>query len=106
MVDVIFNLNPDIIIQAKINEPFQSVIDKFIQKTSIALNSVYFFANGKQINPQQTVESHICDLNKKNKTISVYVYFYDKDDKDKEQVIIQSKDIICPECKEPCRYTI
>ena len=107
MVDVVFDLNQTITtIQAKLDEPFQEVIDKFIQKTSIESNSVYFIANGKPINPQQTVESQMSNLNKQNKKLIVLVNSIDKNDQDKEKVIIQSKDIICPECKEPCRFTI
>ena len=107
MVDVVFDLNQAItVIQAKLDDPFQVVIDKFIQKTLIDPNSVYYIANAKPIDPQQTVENQMSDLNKQNKKITILVNSIDKDDQDKEQVIIQSKDIICPECKEPCRYTI
>ena len=107
MVDVVFDLNQAItVIQAKLDEPFQVVIDKFIQKTLIEPNSVYFIANAKPINPQQTVESQMSDLNKQNNKLIVLVNSIDKDEQDKEKVIIQSKDIICPDCKEPCRYTI
>ena len=107
MVDVVFDLNQAItVIQAKLDEPFQVVIDKFIQKTLIDPNSVYYIANAKPIDPQQTVENQMSDLNKQNKKLTILVNSIDKDDQDKEQVIIQSKDIICPECKEPCRYTI
>ena len=107
MVDVVFDLNQAItIIQSKLDESFQVVIDKFIQKTLIVPNSVYYIANAKPINPQQTVESQMNNLNKQNKKIIVLVNSIDKDDQDKEKVIIQSKDFICPKCKEPCRYTI
>ena len=53
MVDVVFDMNQAItVIQAKLDEPFQDVIDKFIQKTLIEPNSVYFIANAKPIDPQ------------------------------------------------------
>ena len=107
MVEVEFDLNQAItVIQAKLDEPFQVVIDKFIQKTLIEPNSVYFIANAKPIEPQLTVESQMSDLNKQNKKLIVLVNSINKDGQDKEKVIIQSKDIICPDCKEPCRYTI
>ena len=51
MIDVIFDLNQDFtVIQAKLDDPFQVVIDKFIQKTLIDPNSVYFMVNAKPIN--------------------------------------------------------
>ena len=107
MVDVVFDLNQAItVIQAKLDEPFQVVIDKFIQKTLIDPNSVYYIANAKPINPQQTVENQMSDLNKQNKKLIILVNSIDKDDQDKEKIIIQSKDIICPNCKEPCRYKL
>ena len=107
MVEVVFDLNQAItIIQANLDEPFQGVIDKFIQKTLIKPNSVYFIANAKPVDPQQTVESQMSELNKQNKKLSILVNSIEGNEQDNEQVIIQSKDIICPECKEPCRYTI
>ena len=43
--------------------------------------------------------------NKENKKMKIVVTPSDEDDKEKGQVIIKSKDIICPQCKEPCRIT-
>ena len=107
MVDVAFDLNQEIIvIQSKLDEPFQIVIEKFIQKTLINPDSAYFIANEKTIHYQQTIESYMNDLDKKNKKIIVSVNFFEQTEQDKDQIITQSKDIICPKCKESCRYTI
>ena len=40
---------------------------------------------------------------KQNKKMQVLVDQIEENDKDKDQVIIKSKEIICPNCKEPCR---
>ena len=62
-VDVEFNLNQKIImIQARLDEPFQFVINQYIQKAQIEPNSVYFITNSKQIEPKQTVEHHMSDI--------------------------------------------
>ena len=103
MVEIDFNLNQRIItIQAKLDEPFQNIIDKFLQKASLQPGSVYFLANGNHIsNPQNNVESLMSDLNKSNKKMQVLVIMAENSNQD--NVITKSKDIICPECKEPCR---
>ena len=43
------------------------------------------------------------NLNKENKKMKIIVTMTDNNEKNKEQVITKSKDIICPQCKEPCR---
>ena len=80
MVDVVFDLNQAItVIQAKLDDPFQVVIDKFIQKTLIDPNSVYFMVNAKPINLQQTRESQMNNLNKQIKKLTILVNSIDID---------------------------
>ena len=105
MVDIEFNYNQSItLIQARLDEPFQDAINRYIQKSLLDPSSVYFFANA-QINPANTVESQMNDLDKSNKKMFVQVHLLERDDQDKGQVVTNSKDIICPTCKEPCRIT-
>ena len=108
MVEIEFDYNQRItVIQAKLDEPFQNLINKFFQKSLLQPGSVYFLANGKHIdNPQNKVESFMSDLNKQNKKMPVLVKEIEENEKDKAQVTIKSKDIICPKCKEPCRIKI
>ena len=108
MVNVEFNLNQNIeIIEARLDSPFQYIIEQFVQKASIEPNSVYFIANSKQIEPHKTVENYMNDIDKQNNKITVFVNSVNTEEcKNKEQDIIHSKDIICPKCKEPCRFTI
>jgi len=106
MVEIEFNFNQLITnIQAKLDDPFQDVIDKYMQKSLLQSGSVSFLANGKVINPNQSVESHMSNLNKENKKMKIIVTMIENVDPNKEQVIAKSKDIICPQCKEPCRIT-
>ena len=107
MVEIEFNFNQAItIIQAKLDDPFQDVINKFMQKSLLEPGSVNFLANGKVINPNESVESHMSNLNKQNKKMKIFVTMVVNDDQNKGQVIVKSKDIICPQCQEPCRITI
>ena len=107
MVEVVFDLNQTVtVIQARPDEPFQDVVNKFIQKTSIDPNSIYYIANAQPVDLESTVEKQMNQNNKQNKKLSVLVNSLEQNDEFKEEVIVQSKDIICPECKEPCRYTI
>ena len=106
MVEIEFNFNQAITnIQAKLDDPFQDVINSFMQKSLLQQGSVNFLANGKVINPNESVESHMSNLNKENKKMKIIVTMMENDDQNKEQVIAKSKDIICPTCKEPCRIT-
>ena len=104
MVEIEFNYNQRITnIQSKLNEPFQNVINKYNQKSLLEPNSVCFLLNGKPINPNESVESHMSHLDKENKKMKILVTMIEKDDEDKVPAITKSKDIICPKCKEPCR---
>ena len=107
MVEIIFNYNQKpVSIQSKLEDLFQSSIDKFIQKILIDPKSVCYTANGGLINPEKTIESQMSEAEKVIKQISVLVNNIEDDEQDNQPVIVQSKEIICPECKEPCIFTI
>ena len=104
MVEIEFNFNQAITnIQAKLDDPFKDVINKFMQKSLLEPGSVNFLVNGKVINPNESVESHMSNFNKENKKMKIIVTMAVNDNSNKEQVIAKSKDIICQNCKEPCR---
>ena len=109
-VEAIFHYKETkMIIQAKLGDSFQTVLDKFIQKSSIPADSVHYEANGKPIEPQKTVKSYIKGSNEQGKKIEIHILVHDVIDIDKENktpVIIQSKNIICPKCKELCLFKI
>ena len=106
MIEVEFDYNQNVtVIQAKLDVPFQDIINKYLQKSLLDSNSVYFLANGKQINPEQTVGSQMNELNKKNKKMKVLVQVIEGGNT-YVQVVSQSKNVICPRCKEPCRINL
>ena len=80
MVEIEFDLNQEIIVvQAKLNDIFQVAIDSYIKKSLLDPNSIYFLANGRQINPNETIESQMSNINKTNKRMKVLVQFLKKD---------------------------
>ena len=107
MVEIIFNYNQRLVtIQSKLEDLFQSSIDKFIQKVLINPKSIYYTANDGLMNPEKTIGSQISEAEKNVKKISVLVNNIEDDEQDYQPVIVQSKEIICPTCKEPCIFTI
>ena len=87
MVEIEFNFNQAITnIQAKLDDPFQNVINKFMQKSLLKPGSVNFLANGKVINPNESVENHMSNLNKESKKMKIIVTTVEKVDRNKEQV--------------------
>ena len=102
MIQIEFDYNQQItVIQAKLDEPFKVAIDKYLLKVLLDPNNVFFIANGRQINPEDKIENQISQSNKENKKLKILVQLIER-----TTIIEQfakSKDIICPECKEPCR---
>ena len=60
------------VIQAHLTDTFQDVINKYTQKALLDPKSLCFLANGKVIDPEKTVESHMNQLNKENKKWKYY----------------------------------
>ena len=105
MIEIEFDYRQQIIvIQAKLDELFKDVINKYLQKTLMDSAKVFFIANGKPINPEEKVENQISSMNKQNKKLKVLVQLIEKETTVQE--FIKSKDIICPECHESCQIKI
>ena len=102
MIEIEFNYNQQItIIQSTFDEPFKNVIDKYLQKTQLDPNNVFFIANGQPINPEEKVEKQINKMNKEFKSLKILVQLEESPKVIEE--FEKSKDIICPECFEPCQ---
>ena len=56
MVEIEFNFNQAITIQAKLDDQFKDVINKFMQKSLLEPGSVNFLVNGKVINQNESVK--------------------------------------------------
>ena len=102
MIEIEFEYNQQItVIQAKTDDFFKDVINKFLQKSKFSPNETFYIANGKPINAEDTVENQISPMNKENKKMKVLVQLIEGTTVPLE--FVKSKDIICPQCFEPCR---
>mgnify|MGYP006916135211 CR=1 FL=1 len=102
MIEVGFDCNQQITkVQGNLDDPFKISINKFLQKSSLEPDNVFFIVNGKPINFEEKIEKQISKMNKENKKCKVLVQLLES------TPIIpkyeKSKDIICPKCYEPCR---
>ena len=56
------------------------------------------------MNPNETIGNQMNEKEKKDKRIIIQAFILEKENKD--EIIIKSKDVICSQCKEPCRIKI
>ena len=104
MIQIQFEFNQQLTtIQSKLDEKFQIIKDKYIQKSLLNPNQVIFLVKGKKINPEEKVENQMDSMDKQNKNLKVLVQLIEEDENSNTQVTIKSKEIICPICYEPCR---
>ena len=102
MVEVQFELDQiKTTINGKLEEPFQNIINRYLNKTLQEPGSLYFISKGKPMNANESIGNQMNEQEKKDKRIIIYVMLIEKENKN--DIIIKSKDIICNECKEPCR---
>ena len=109
MIKIEFNYKTKItIIQANLEDKFKNIINKYIQEYSLESKSIYFLVNGKQINPEQTIENYMNNFDKENNILKVFVE--KKNTQNNKEIFLtkknESKRIICPACNELCRIII
>ena len=75
MVEIIFNYNQiNTTILANLEDSFNSVIEKFINKTQLDINSINFISNGNIISKNEKIKNILNDsekINKKKDYISI-----------------------------------
>ena len=107
--EVIYQIDQQIInIQCLNNEKMEEINRKFCQKVGEEANNLIFLHDGKQLSPDLTFDEESNNEDKNLNKMNVIVY--------KRNTIIQrnnnniesikSKEIICPFCKENCRFSI
>lgn len=96
MINIEFEYNKKItIIEAKVDDKFKDVINKYLQKSLLDSKFLSFLVHGKEKNQEETIEKILEEKDKIYKYLKVIV-----------QDFVQSKDIICPQCHEPCMIKI
>ena len=105
LVGVEFNYNQNIIIVwANFEDLFKKIIDKYLIKSNLDINEIYFLANGIKIDKNEKIINIMNEYEKENKKIKILIYSNRNDNENKN--IKKSNDILCPECKEICKYDI
>jgi len=92
----------EINIQCDLNEYMDEIIKRYSIKIDKVLNNQYFLYNGTKINISLKLKEII---NNEDKKIKILVYDYNED-KNNNEIIKQSKDIICPKSGENCLINI
>ena len=107
MDEVEFNYQQNKInIQSNMNDIFEEIVQKYIIKSNLDINNIYFISNGKVINKKDKLENIMSESDKRNKKIIILVYSINNTINIENTNIKISNDIICPDCKEICKYEI
>ncbi len=107
MVEVEFNYQQNkIIIQSNLNDSFKTIIQNYAIKANLDINNIYFISNGQVINKEDKLENIMSESDKRNKKIIILVYSINNTINIENTNIKISNDIICPRCKEICKYEI
>ena len=105
MVEIEFKYFQDEIkVQVNLDDYFTLAKNRFYQKSRLMENSVLFLHNTFSIDETKTIKE-IMNSNekfKKSMRIDVFPLYIEKN----ENLITESKEIICPKCSEQCRIKI
>ena len=100
MLKIIFNYKgKEVTIQSSLDKLMKDIFQAFSLKSEIDdINKIYFIYNGNKINEEINCNILINEEDRNRNIMNILVY-------DKNETIIneknyQSKEIICPECKE------
>ena len=105
MVEIEFNYQQNkTVIQANINDSFNTIINKFISKRKLDINDIYFLLNGKDIKKNEIIKDTMNESERNNKKMIILVYSINTNINNEKTNIIESNDIICPICKEICKF--
>lgn len=92
------------IIQCQYKEKFKDILQKLILKLNINLDKVSFLYSGKMIsNFDSTINTIIESIDKNNNKMTVQIVDIEKEEND---LIINSPQIICPDCKEKAKINL
>ena len=102
-----FNYNGQIIkVQGNLNKKMSDIINKFIIKTQIDKDSIYFLYNGNIINKDLFLSEIVNREDKNRNKINILVYSFLDNQNSQINSIIKSKEIICPKCLEEINIKI
>jgi len=105
MSEVKFNyIGREIIIPCQKEEKMKNICQRFADKANNDINKLFFLYNSNKVNIENTFEQIINFGDKESNKMNIIVDNSSNEiDKNK---IVESKEIICPECGEPCLLKI
>ena len=107
MVNVVFEYDHlETVIQAKLEDSFNSILKRYINKTNLDLNGKVFLSNGKTIQRNDIIGNVMSSSERINERMKILVKSVNELVNPGKTNIIKSNDIICPKCKEICIYEI
>ena len=105
MVEVEFNYRQNIIvIQGNLTDSLETIAEKYVNKANLDIDSIYFISSGRIIDKEDKLEKVMSESDKRNKKIIILVNSMNTTIIKEKSNIKVSKDVICPECKEICKY--
>ena len=103
MMKIKFNYQQQItIVEVNLNDTFEIAVKKFLIKTNLSINGLSFISSGRVIQLNEFIKNITTKIEKREGLKNVLV----DSNSNNSNNIIESKDIICPECKEPCKMEI
>ena len=107
MVEIEFEFNQNrTVIQVNLNDKFEEALKKYINKTKLELNKLYFLSNGDHTNNSEISQNIMNESKKQKKRMKILVYSKDTLSMNDSKNLIKSKEVICPICNESCKYKI
>ena len=107
MVEIEFEFNQNrTVIQVNLNDKIEEALKKYINKTELELNKLYFLSNGSYINDSEIIQNIMNESEKQKKRMKILVYSKDTLSMNDSKNLIKSKEVICPICNESCKYKI
>ena len=82
----------------------KDIINKFITKSKIDINNAQFLYGGKQIDFELTFYEQANKIDKDRDQMNILVYSIKEESK--EEGMKESKEVICPQCKENCLISL
>ena len=83
-----------------INDKIGKIIENYLSQCFWKLSDFFYFYENHFVNLESTFYELANEKDRENK--SIIIFLYDKP----ISIINESKDVICPDCKENCQYNI
>ena len=107
MVEIEFNYNQNfIVIQSNENEKMKNIIQKYLDKTQLNKNAIYFLYNATNIDEEKTLAQIINSQDKSRKKMNILVTNLGNENINPTPSVNISKNIICPKCKKSAKFNL